>query len=104
MTTTPPRTGDPELDHALAELAARTTRLEEVSRLLSETTGRGESAGGQVAVELSATGSLAGLHLDPRALRLGSHGLEEAITEAFRRAEEDVARRSHDLARTAFDP
>ncbi|UBU17510.1 YbaB/EbfC family nucleoid-associated protein [Nonomuraea gerenzanensis] len=102
--TTPPRTGDPELDRAIAELAARTTRLEEVGRLLRETTGRGESAGGQVAVELSATGSLAGLHLDPRALRLGSQALAEAITEAFRRAEEDVAARSHDLARTAFEP
>ncbi|TYB65389.1 YbaB/EbfC family nucleoid-associated protein [Nonomuraea sp. PA05] len=101
--TTPPRTGDPELDRALAEMAAGTARLEEVSRLLRETTGRGESAGGQVAVELTATGSLAGLHIDPRALRLGSHALVEAITEAFRQAEEDVAGRSHDLARTAFE-
>jgi DNA-binding protein YbaB len=101
--TTPPRTGDPELDRALADLAAGTARLEEVSRLLRETTGHGESAGGQVAVELSATGSLVGLHLDPRALRLGSQALAEAIMEAFRRAEEDVAGRSHDLARTAFE-
>ncbi|GAA2210902.1 hypothetical protein GCM10009850_063610 [Nonomuraea monospora] len=101
---TPPRTGDPELDRALAEMAASTARLEEVSRLLRETTGRGESLGGQVAVELTATGSLAGLHIDPRALRLGSQALIEAITEAFRQAEEDVAGRSHDLARTAFEP
>ncbi|MFD0477087.1 hypothetical protein ACFQ0B_59435 [Nonomuraea thailandensis] len=39
----------------------------------------------------------------PRALRLGSQALAEAITEAFGRAEEDLASRSHDLARTAFE-
>ncbi|MFC5831804.1 YbaB/EbfC family nucleoid-associated protein [Nonomuraea insulae] len=102
--TTPPRTGDPELDRALAEMAAQTSRLEEVSRLLGETRGRGESAGGQVAVELAGTGTLADLHIDPRALRLGSKALVEAIKEAFGRAEEDVAERSHALARTVFEP
>ncbi|MFI6738351.1 YbaB/EbfC family nucleoid-associated protein [Nonomuraea sp. NPDC050451] len=100
MTT--PRTGDPELDRALAEMAARTAELEEVSRLLEETRGRGESAGGQVAVELKPTGSLAGLRIDPRAMRLGSQALADAIVEAFRRAEDDVAGQSYDLARTVF--
>lgn len=102
MTT--PRSGDPEIDRALAELAARTARFEEVTRLLEETRGRGESAGGQVAVELSPTGSLAALRIDPRALRLGSQALAEAVIEAYRRAEEDVAGRSFDVARTIFEP
>ncbi|WP_433443996.1 YbaB/EbfC family nucleoid-associated protein [Nonomuraea sp. CA-141351] len=101
MTT--PHTGDPEIDRALAEMAAHTARFEEVSRLLDETRGRGESAGGQVAVELKATGSLAALHIDPRAMRLGSQALAEAIVAAFRLAEEDVAAQSYDVARTVFD-
>ncbi|MET9242822.1 YbaB/EbfC family nucleoid-associated protein [Nonomuraea sp. NPDC003709] len=100
MTT--PRTGDPELDRALAEMAARTAELEEVSRLLEETRGRGESAGGQVVVELKPTGSLAGLRIDPRAMRLGSQALADAIVEAFRLAEDDVAGQSYDLAKTVF--
>ncbi|MET7337625.1 YbaB/EbfC family nucleoid-associated protein [Nonomuraea sp. NPDC005650] len=101
MTT--PRTGDPELDRALAEMAARTAEFEEVSRLLEETRGRGESAGGQVVVELKPTGSLASLRIDPRAMRLGSQALTDAIVEAFRQAEEDVTGQSYDLARTVFD-
>ncbi|MEQ4725778.1 YbaB/EbfC family nucleoid-associated protein [Nonomuraea sp. B19D2] len=99
---TSPHTGDPEIDRALAEMAAQTARFEEVSRLLEETRGRGESAGGQVAVELRHTGSLAGLHIDPRAMRLGSQALADAILEAFRLAEEDMAGQSYDLARTVF--
>ncbi|TDC00330.1 YbaB/EbfC family DNA-binding protein [Nonomuraea longispora] len=101
--TTPPPTGDPELDRALAEMAAQTAKFEEVSRLLQETRGRGESAGGQVAVEITPQGSLAALHIDPRAMRLGSKALTEAIVEAYRLAEEDVTGRSFDIARTVTE-
>ncbi|GAA3203102.1 YbaB/EbfC family nucleoid-associated protein [Nonomuraea helvata] len=101
MTT--PHTGDPEIDRALAEMAAQTARFEEVSRRLEETRGRGQSAGGQVVVELRHTGSLAALRIDPRALRLGSQALTDAIVEAFRLAEEDVTGQSYDLAKTMFD-
>jgi DNA-binding protein YbaB len=101
--TTPPPTGDPELDRALAEMAALTAGFEEVRRRMEDTRGRGESAGGQVAVELTPTGSLAALHIDPRALRLGSQALAEAIMEAFGKAEEDVAGQSYELAKTLFE-
>ncbi|MGN9842084.1 YbaB/EbfC family nucleoid-associated protein [Nonomuraea sp. H19] len=101
--TTPPPTGDPELDRAIAEMVAQTAGFEEMSRRLEETRGRGESAGGQVAVELTPTGSLAALHIDPRALRMGSQALSEALLEAFRRAEEDVASQSFELAKTLFE-
>ncbi|TDD19196.1 YbaB/EbfC family nucleoid-associated protein [Nonomuraea diastatica] len=101
---TPPPTGDPELDRVLAEMAAQTAGFEEISRLLQETRGRGESAGGQVAVEVTPAGSLAALHIDPRAMRLGSRALSEAIVEAYRLAEEDVTGQSFDIARTATGP
>jgi DNA-binding protein YbaB len=97
------RSGDPEIDRALAELAAHAAGFEEATRLLAETRGRGESAGGQVAVELSPNGSLTALRIDPRALRLGSQALAEAVIEAYRRAEEDVAGQSFDVARTLFE-
>ncbi|MFC4116933.1 YbaB/EbfC family nucleoid-associated protein [Nonomuraea zeae] len=101
--TTPPRTGDPELDRALAEMAALTAGFEDVRRRVEETRGRGESAGGQVAIELTSAGSLAALRIDPRALRLGSQALAEAVMEAFRKAEEDVAGQSFELARALFE-
>jgi DNA-binding protein YbaB len=99
-----PSTGDPEIDRAIAELAAHTARFEEMSRLLEQTRGRGESAGGQVTVEVSPTGALAGLRIDPRAMRMGSQALVEAVLEAYRKAEEDVAGRSFDVTRTLFEP
>ncbi|MEU6712079.1 YbaB/EbfC family nucleoid-associated protein [Nonomuraea sp. NPDC046802] len=100
---TMPPSGDPEIDRALAELAARMEGLEEVNRLIEASKGRGESAGGHVTVEVSATGGLASLRIDPRAMRLGSERLTEAITEAFRKAEEDAAGRSFEAAKTLFD-
>jgi DNA-binding protein YbaB len=84
-------------------MAALTAGFEEVRRRMEEARGRGESAGGQVAVELTPTGSLAALHIDPRAMRLGSQALTEAVLDAFRKAEEDVAGQSFDLAKTLFE-
>ncbi|MGW0811056.1 YbaB/EbfC family nucleoid-associated protein [Nonomuraea sp. NPDC002799] len=98
-----PSTGDPEIDRALAELAAQTAGLDEARRKIEETKGRGESVRGQVVVEVGASGSLVSLHIDPRAMRLGSQALAEAITEAFGLAEQDVADKSFGLARELFE-
>ncbi|MBB6351345.1 YbaB/EbfC family nucleoid-associated protein [Nonomuraea muscovyensis] len=84
------RSGDPEIDRMLAQLAQQTELLEEVGRSLEEARGRGVAADGQVQVEVLPSGGLAALRIAPRAMRLGSEELAEAIMEAARRAEEDV--------------
>ncbi|MFI7443382.1 YbaB/EbfC family nucleoid-associated protein [Nonomuraea indica] len=88
MTT--PRSGDPEIDRMLAQLAEQTELLEEVGRSLEAARGHGAAADGLVEVEVLASGGLAALRIAPRAMRLGSEELAEAIMEAARRAEEDV--------------
>ncbi|GLW05028.1 hypothetical protein Misp01_01580 [Microtetraspora sp. NBRC 13810] len=86
-----PWSGNPELDRMMSVLGEQNARFEKVGRDLAETRGRGEAAGGQVKVEVSADGALQGLTIDPRAMRLGSEALAAAIMEAAKRAEQDVA-------------
>ncbi|MFG3442115.1 YbaB/EbfC family nucleoid-associated protein [Nonomuraea sp. NPDC047897] len=88
MTT--PRSGDPEIDRMLAQLAEQTELLEEVGRGLEAARGHGEAADGLVRVEVLPSGGLAAVRIAPRAMRLGSEELAEAIMEAARQAEEDV--------------
>jgi DNA-binding protein YbaB len=90
-------TGDPEVDEVLEALAAQSARFEAVGRRLSETRGRGESEDGRVIVEALPGGSLVALRIDPRAMRLGSEALAEAILAAARRAEADAADRAESL-------
>ncbi|GAA4220989.1 DNA-binding protein YbaB [Streptosporangium album] len=98
------QTGDPEIDRALSRLMAETAGFEEVRRQVEETKGRGEGANGQITVEVLATGSLRTLRIDPRAMRLGSEALAEAILEAVRQAEEDASSRMTALTQPLVDP
>jgi DNA-binding protein YbaB len=91
-------TGDPEIDQGLAELVARMGHYEEVTERINATRGRGEAAGGQVSVEVTPTGALDRLRIDPRAMRLGSQALAEAILEAARKAEDDAVEQTSSLA------
>jgi DNA-binding protein YbaB len=90
-------TGDPEFDRMLSALGEQTARFEKVGRELAETRGKGQAAGGRVMVEVSADGSLQDLKIDPRAMRLGSEVLAEAIMCAARDAQHDVAGRTNQL-------
>ncbi|MFC6083142.1 YbaB/EbfC family nucleoid-associated protein [Sphaerisporangium aureirubrum] len=92
-------TGDPEVDQVLETLAVQTAQFEEVGRRLSATLGRGEAEDGRVVVEVRTGGSLASLHIDPRALRLGSEALAEAILRAAKDAETNVASRAEAVMR-----
>jgi DNA-binding protein YbaB len=100
---TMPSTGDPEIDRAVAELMARTADLEETGRRLEHLRGRGASADGQVRVEVEPGATLASLHIAPRAMRLGSEALTDAIMEAVRQAEEDLAAHTFTQTQEIFD-
>jgi DNA-binding protein YbaB len=92
-------TGDPEVDQALETLAVHTAQFEEVGRRLSATLGRGEAEDGRVVVEVRTGGSLASLHLDPRALDLGPEALAAAVLRAAKEAETNVAGRAEAVLR-----
>ncbi|MFB9679938.1 YbaB/EbfC family nucleoid-associated protein [Streptosporangium vulgare] len=96
-------TGDPETDRLLTVIEEQTTRMEEVGQSLAEARGRGEAAGGHVSVEVLASGALAALRIDPRALRLGSEALAEAILAASDEATRDAAEQTGTLLNSLLE-
>ncbi|WP_329085304.1 MULTISPECIES: YbaB/EbfC family nucleoid-associated protein [unclassified Streptosporangium] len=97
-------TGDRETDRMIAELQEQVNRAEEIGRQLGEVRGRGEAAGGQVTVETLSTGALVSLRIDPRALRLGSEALTEAIMEAAGHAARAAAEAANRLMASLLPP
>ncbi|GLW07564.1 hypothetical protein Misp01_26940 [Microtetraspora sp. NBRC 13810] len=53
----------------------------------------GEAANGWVKVQVDGTGDMTGLVIEPRAMRLSSHELAEAVREAFGQARAAVNQR-----------
>lgn len=95
-----PAGGHSESIDALASMLGRQSdRLRAAQRRLEEIRGEGWAADGLVQVEVSHTGALAGLSIDPRALRLGADRLAEAILDAASEAALDLGERSEELMR-----
>jgi DNA-binding protein YbaB len=92
-------TGDPELDRIMDQFRANSAELAGVLGQVEEVAGRAESRDGKIKVRVSATGQLTGLHIDPRAMRMGSQELADTIMELSRRATEDAARQLMEVTR-----
>jgi len=75
-------TGDQEIERLADELQEDVTKLVRLQERITEVRGRGEAAQGRVVAEASANGALTGLRIDPRAMRLGSDELAEAVLQA----------------------
>ncbi|MFI7633214.1 YbaB/EbfC family nucleoid-associated protein [Nonomuraea sp. NPDC049400] len=100
--------GDPELSRLLEGYRQDVAALERLSEEIGAVRGRGEAAEGRVVAEVTQTGALAGLTIDPRAMRLGSTELAAAILEAAAAAARDAERGADDvlgpfIAGTLFD-
>ncbi|MEV0384797.1 YbaB/EbfC family nucleoid-associated protein [Nonomuraea sp. NPDC050643] len=89
--------GDPELGRLLKGFQQDLAALEELRDSIASVKGRGEAAEGRVVVNVTQTGALAGITIDPRAMRLGSERLAEAIMEAAARAARDAEQEASDL-------
>ncbi|WP_162795424.1 YbaB/EbfC family nucleoid-associated protein [Nonomuraea lactucae] len=101
--------GDEELDRLLDEFKGEVTALDQLQEQIAGLRGRGEAVEGRVVAEVTLTGTLAGLTIDPRAMRLGSADLAEAVLLAAREAAGDAERKARDLvgpfvAGTPLDP
>lgn len=83
---------DPELAsrRVIRELQDKLGRLEDVRNALREVRGEGEAADGLVRVVVGPSGTLEDLELDPRAMRLASEELRDAIVEAAQAATADA--------------
>ncbi|GGO72984.1 YbaB/EbfC family nucleoid-associated protein [Nonomuraea cavernae] len=92
-------TGDPELDRLMAEFKSNSKELSGVMEQIGDVRGQATGAGDRITVQVSSSGELTSLRIDPRAMKMGSEELAEAILDAARRATEDAARRLMDLTR-----
>lgn len=85
---------DPEeLDRIAARAEEMLARVEEIRSEIDVVVGRGEAADGQVRVTAGASGRLVDVVLAPRAMRLDSQRLAEAVLRAAQEAHDDVSRR-----------
>ncbi|NUT45633.1 MAG: YbaB/EbfC family nucleoid-associated protein [Thermoactinospora sp.] len=83
---------DPEdLERITARAEAMLARVEELKSEIDVVVGHGEAADGQIRVTAVASGRLADVVIAPRALRLDSQKLAEAVLRAAQAAQDDVA-------------
>jgi DNA-binding protein YbaB len=80
-----------DLERITAQAEQMLARAEELKSEIDVAVGRGEAADGQVRVAAGASGRLTEVVLAPRAMRLDSQKLAEAVLEAAQRAQDDVA-------------
>lgn len=102
--------GDGSVRDLVSSLAQQNTRLRETQVRMKELRGTGRSADERVRVEVDQFGVLAGLRIDPRAMRLGSEALAEAILAAVEQGVRDVRAQADAMMRplvedlTSTDP
>ncbi|WP_166427650.1 YbaB/EbfC family nucleoid-associated protein [Nonomuraea mesophila] len=89
--------GDQELDRLLSGYREDVAALERLNDQVTAVRGRGRAAQGRVVAEVTQTGGLTGLTIDPRAMRLGSDALAEAILEAAGAAAREAEQAAADL-------
>ncbi|MFI9841160.1 YbaB/EbfC family nucleoid-associated protein [Nonomuraea sp. NPDC051941] len=83
---------DPEeLERITARAEDMLARVEELRSEIDVVVGNGEAADGQVRVTAGASGRLMDVVLAPRAMRLDSQKLAEAVLRAAQEAQDDVA-------------
>ncbi|MEU4830824.1 YbaB/EbfC family nucleoid-associated protein [Streptosporangium sp. NPDC023615] len=87
------RTGNPEVDRLVEGFDALSLQYEGMLKELGDLRARGEAADGLVSVEVAPGGALLGVDINPRAMRLGSEALSEAIMEAVTAASQVAATR-----------
>jgi DNA-binding protein YbaB len=71
-------------------VTGQNAKLHDVRRQMTELRGKGRAADERVEVEVNQFGALAGLRIDPRAMRMGSEQLAEAVLSAARQGVRDV--------------
>jgi DNA-binding protein YbaB len=91
------RTGNEEFDRILAQVGEQMQRFEQAREELSSLKGSGTAADGMVEVEVLPSGAISSLKINPRAMRLGSEALAEAILEAAGKAAKEAADRLNEI-------
>ncbi|MDN3352913.1 YbaB/EbfC family nucleoid-associated protein [Actinomadura sp. DC4] len=87
------------IDSLASAIVAQNDKLHDVRRQVAGLRGKGRSADERVEVEVDQFGALSQLKIDPRAMRLGSEELAQAILSAARHGIENVHAQAEALMR-----
>ena len=90
-------TGNPEVDRQLSKIMTQLEQFADLQQQMAELKGVGEAADGLISVEVGPTGNFVGVTINPRAMRLDSQTLTEAINEAAQLAAKQVSERAKEL-------
>jgi DNA-binding protein YbaB len=88
-----------DMEATLKRARIQAEQIRDLQDELMALIGRGEAADGKVSVEYATGIGMQNLQLDPRAMRMASQDLAEAITSAVREAMDDLQRQTRDLTR-----
>lgn len=99
----PPEPGEDAryVEQVIEQTEAAISRLREARRLIGQVEGTGEAADGLVRAMADGSGTLTGIDIKPRALRLSVAALGEEVTEAIRLAQQDASRRTGEIVEDA---
>lgn len=92
------------LDRLLEEAERTIERSKELEEQLSSLEAEASAADGRVSVVVGSGGKVKNLTIDPRALRLGSEELAEAILTAINDAQEALVQRSQETIGEFWGP
>jgi len=90
------------MQSSLRDMQRQAEQIGSLQNQLSELVGRAESQDGRIRVECTVAQTPAKLDLDPRAMRMGSQELAEAITALIREATQDLQRQVREAMTGSF--
>jgi len=91
------------MEGALRDTRRQVQQLAALQETLADLAGKAESPDGRIRVECTVAETPAKLELDPRAMRMGSQELAEAITALIREATSDLKRQLQEALAGSFD-
>jgi DNA-binding protein YbaB len=94
--------GGMDFNEVLRDSRERMAKVTQVRERMAELTGSAESSDGRVKVVCTSTDPLAELHIDPRAMRMGSEELAATIRQLSRQAREDLDRQVDEITKEAY--
>jgi DNA-binding protein YbaB len=95
--------GDGPVKDLVSLITQRNAQLQETQQRMTRLRGTGRSADERVRVEVDRFGALTDLRIDPRAMRLGSEALTQAILDAAEQGVRDARAQADEMMRPLLD-
>ena len=93
-----------DVDRLVGEAQQRFAKMRDLQERMSELRGQAQTEDGRIRATYTAAGGLTELHLDPRALRMGSEELAERIVWVIGEAARNLHEQNREAMSEVFGP